>query len=407
MTRFSLPTVLRMVPNPLLREFFVRMNLDSLPIDWDGLQKREIGPIQQALDDLSDDDFDRVESNLHDVCELSRETGFNALVEAAADAGDFDFASRLPDNGGWYHKAMWAWLNEPELVQSALVIHEVQSLNRWRKRTDLPCRNPDTTPEAIERLSRELSDLLVWEQGRGRHCTVETLSRKGVEYFFAWPDDFVQNVTIHDSAGRLRPRMMRKTFQIIFAFSPVDGTLELLARVPPKVRDRIEAVFGRTVLGVELAPWKPETVYDLDVLKDPHFSLATDPEDAVEVRIRAMRLSFRNSHRRITLEADPDRSPDDVYHMINECLDDTGCPMHAVHVTQVTFCFQFAPRGRTRGGTVTFNVTWPNSCTVRSERPERVEIVHKYLKRWGIERDEQSVESAADAGDGTSPALVV
>jgi hypothetical protein len=120
-----------------------------------------------------------------------------------------------------------------------------------------------------------------------------------------------------------------------------------------------------------------------------------------------MRLSFRNSHRRITLEADPDRSPDDVYHMIDECLDDTGCPMHALHVTQVTFCFQFAPRGRTRGGTVTFNVTWPNSCTVRSERPERVEIVHKYLKRWGIERDEQSVESAADAGDGTSPALVV
>lgn len=124
---------------------------------------------------------------------------------------------------------------------------------------------------------------------------------RGTDYFFAHPDDFVQNVTAHVDDGRLAPRAYRRTFAIVFAFHSGDGTLELFARVPAKLKPRIEEIFARTMVGVEIEDWNPDS-YDLDRLKNRSFALATDPENCIRARVRRLRLSFKNSHRRLPLE---------------------------------------------------------------------------------------------------------
>jgi len=47
--QFSIPTVLRMVPNKLLLALFRALGYPELDGDWDGLKEHEIEPIQKAI----------------------------------------------------------------------------------------------------------------------------------------------------------------------------------------------------------------------------------------------------------------------------------------------------------------------------------------------------------------------
>jgi hypothetical protein len=118
---FSIPTVLRMVPNCLLKEFFQRLGHGDLGVAWERLGEREIEPIVQALNALAPAQFDNVEAALHNVFDLACETGIAAIIEAGVLAGDPDLPAAMPQEGGPYHKAMWAWLNRAEVVNRAVL----------------------------------------------------------------------------------------------------------------------------------------------------------------------------------------------------------------------------------------------------------------------------------------------
>ena len=148
----------------------------------------------------------------------------------------------------------------------------------------------------------------------------------------------------------------------------------------------LEESFVRRALRRELGPWNPEPAYELDHLKHASFQLDTDPWDRVQVHLRRMRLAFRSSGRQIWVEVDIDDPTDNLHRAIAECLDHDHAPLDEVRVTRATFAFDFLPREGRKPGRSTFDVGIPNSCTIRSERPERVELVRKYLKRWSIDR---------------------
>ena len=382
--QFSIPTVLRMVPNELLAQFFIRLGLGDLDIKWNELAEREPEPIIKEISQLSRSQQDTIEGALRSVFDLACESGIDAIFEAALKSGDLDLPQSIPSDVGPYAKAMWTWLHRVETFEAASMIHQVEHLSWWRKRRDLPKRPADTSRTARDRLGKLISDLLLLEQGRGQDCTVEHFSRSdGTDYFFAYPDDFVQNVTSHDEDGVLTPRTFRQTFEIVFAFNADEGTLELFARVAPKLKAKIENLFARAILGTDLGNWSPEAAYELNQLKDRTFELATDPEDRVRAYIRKVRLSFKNSERRIWLEVHDDH--DNIHEMIDECLNRENVSLDDVNLTLVTFTFQFHPLEGRKAGTLTFDVAWPSSCGLRNQRPERIEVAHKYLKRWKID----------------------
>jgi hypothetical protein len=394
---FSIPTVLRMVPNHLLRQFFEQLGHAGLDIPWDDLGERDIAPIVSALSTLTSTQFDTVEGALRTIYDLACDTGIAAIFEAGELAGDPDLRAAMPEEAGLYERAMWAWLNRGEIVDRAALIHRVENMTWWRRRDDLPAVPPDQSPEARDRLARGLSDLLVREQGRGRICTVDVFTRRGTVYFFAYPDDFVQNVTAHDDDRQLAPRTFRSTFSVVFAFCPADGSLELFARLPPRIKVLTEGVFAQSVLDYNLGEWRPDPSYELNGLKGSGFSPATDPEDGVTVHVRQMRLSLKNSHRTITLKADPDR-PGDIFRMLDEVLDKEQVPLSSVNVTLVTFCFEFDGRDGRRAGSVTFDVAFPSSCSLRNQPADRIEIVMKCLRRWGIYAARPTGPTVAAAG---------
>jgi hypothetical protein len=221
---FSAALVLRQTSHVLTRQLLARLGHPDLPVPWDGLPERDVDPVLAAVRALPRPAQDEVEGALRTVFDLACGTGVAAIREAAASLGEDALPPDAPADGGVYDLAAWAWIHRPRAVEVAGLFHQVDHLSWWRRRDDLSRKEPDASPAALARLGAELSALLEAEQGRGRHCTVEPLARGPTRYFFAYPDDYVQNVTAHDDGGRLTPRTFRRTFAVVFALDPAAGS---------------------------------------------------------------------------------------------------------------------------------------------------------------------------------------
>jgi hypothetical protein len=383
--QFSIPTVLRMVPKVLLKELFERLGHGEFDPGWQSLKDRDIQPILAYLATLPASSRNEVEGVFRAVFDLACSSGFDALLEAGRLCGHHNFAWRVPPGLSVWGRAIWAWLNHREIFDKAQVIHQVDQLPWWRKRNDLPQLQPDTSPEASAELELEISALLQ-SQGRGQVCTVETMTLDGVDHFLAYPDDFVQTHLVHDDEGQLAPQAIRKTLQVVFAYNRAEGSLELFARLPKGMKERLEAIFSKTILHWDLGEYDPDAAYELDQLKDRRFDLSTDPEDRLRLSIRKMRLSSRNNGRRVVVEVSDEHPTDHIHKALEECLDLRAVPLCEWHATLVTFCFEFLPMEGRQPGRLTFDVVYPRSCNLRNARPERVELIQKYLKRWNIDR---------------------
>jgi hypothetical protein len=274
--QFSIPTVLRMTPNALLAECFQVLGHGDFDPRWPDLKKQEIDPILDYLGDLPTEQLNEMESVLRSVFDLACESGFDAILEAGPHCGVADLGALVPDDLCVWGRAMWVWLQHRKVFDKAQVIHQVEHMAWWRRRNDLPQNAPDTSPAAREKLERDISTLLK-AQGRGKDCTVEMLTRGSVDYFFAYPDDFVQNVTVHDGDGRLAPEAFRQTLLIVFAYNREEGSLETYAKLTKPVKEKLEALFASAILHWELDAYDPDAAYELDQLKDPSFDLTPDP----------------------------------------------------------------------------------------------------------------------------------
>lgn len=396
--QFSIPTVLRMTPNALLAECFRVLGHDDFDPRWHELRSQEIDPILDYLGELPLDRLNEIESVLRSVFDLACEGGFQAILAAGPHCGVVDLASLVPDDLSFYGRAMWVWLHHRQVFERAQVIHTIEHMAWWRKRNDLPANEPDLSADARAQLERDISSLLK-SQGRGKDCTVETTVIGGVDYFLAYPDDFVQNVTVHDEHGRLAPEAFRQTMLIVFAYDRKEGTLETFAKLPKPMKERLEAIFADAILHWEIGPHEPDAVYELNQLKNPAFDLTPDPADRLRVRIRKMRLSAKYGGRRLLIEVDDDDPEDTIHKAIEECVNLQTVPLSEWNVTLVTFCFEFLPLEGRKHGKQSFDVGYPRSCSLRNARPERVELIQKYLKRWNIDRAPTLETSALAVGD--------
>jgi hypothetical protein len=385
--QYSIPTVLRMVPNCLLKAFFAQLGYDDPEFPWSRLGEREISPMIRWIGLLPRHAQKAVDGHFHQVFNLSCHAGVETLFEAAAACGELNLAADMPRDVGFYAKAMWALLHRKVVFDMATRLHQIKHIAWWRKRWDLPRRAPDMSDVALARLKHKISDLLTSTQGRGHACTVDTLSRSdGTDYFMAYPDDFVWNFFSHDNDGLLSPQAACPTFSIVFAYRRDEGSLELYGKIPADLKRQLEEFFAEEVLGAKLGPWDPQVGYEIDHLKDRAFRLETSPEDQLRVSIQEMCLTLKNSGRQISVSVNVDDPFDNIHRALDECLNKENVPLSDVIVTRVTFCFDFLPFAGRMAGRVRFDVGRSNMCTLRNELPDHVELILKYLRLWKVDR---------------------
>jgi hypothetical protein len=383
---FSVPKVLRMTPNRLLKEFFHRLGYELLSLDWRKVGERHVEPVLTAMSWLPRQAQDQIESALAQVFELACETGWRAILEVARQEGEDSTVLALVHKACSYERAMRIWLDLPKLFEQAALIHQVENLTRWRKRTGLPRLTPRITPASIRELSHALSQCLQREEGRGQNCTIEYFRRRdSADVFVAYPDDFVQTIVLHDDQGQLTPRSIRQTFEIVFAHVAEEGTLELFAQVAPSLKPKLESVFAQVILGADLDLRFTSRPYDLNRLKDRYFCLETDPGDHVTASISRLRLDVPK-YGRFTVEPPNSGRACDIFEVIDDCLNDRAVRWEDVDISLATFRFEFEAVGGRKPGSLSFDVTFPDHCAIKSRRPERIELTRKYLRRWRIAR---------------------
>jgi hypothetical protein len=384
--QYAPQTFLRVVPKPLLKQFFEQRGT-KLAVEWDKLTEQDVAPIWEALQTLQGPERDKIEGVFRDVYDLACEDGVKAIIEGGRLGGK-ELAAAMADKDGPYHQAMWAFISEFDSFRTAMLLFQFDNLKYWCKRSGMPDEDPNLSQQALEALAAELKTYYMLTQGRGQRCTVDSLLRNGQDhYFFAYLDDWVDTEIRHNDQGKLIPQSVRRTFENVFVFNRKEGSLELSAKGDKKVKAALQGIFGRTILGVELGEEdKKKQPYNLDLLKNRNFSLVTDPEDHVEARVRAIRLTAGGrGSRRVTLEANIDAGPKDIYDMMDKWLNYNNISLDQLKVSQVTFNFRFAAVNGRRASSLTFNVTWPNSSNLKSQREEHKLIGGKYLKRWKID----------------------
>lgn len=380
---FSVRTVFRSVPNLLLKQFFDSMGHSQFDPKWEQLQRSETDPLVDYFTDLPPSQSNVFEQALRSVFDLSSGAGILSLLEAARYEGCESFLHNLPTDFSIYGQAMWARLNYPEVFETATTLFAVEQRSWWRKRNDLPSSKPDSSRDALQKMEREVSSLLK-NEGRGRDCTVETFSVRDVDYFFVYPDDFVESVHVHDDAGQLVSIPFRRTFECVLAYDRKQGSLELSAKLKKATKESLEKIFADCILHWELGDHQPDDAYSLDHLL-AEIDLPTDPEDGVTAEIVSMELFDRQDSSRLKYANSTANKSESFYELLTQKLDTEAVPLWHWNVTRVAIRFHFLKQGDRKPGRQTIEIGLPHSCSLRNASPDRIDIIQKYLKLWKID----------------------
>jgi len=385
--------VLKHIANPLLREFFTRRG-ELLDVPWDELTEYKIEPVFEAWQELDEAKQLDVQVLLRDIHELADHRGVAALVELVRQWCP-DRAAEFEAQGGEADKAMWAYLNVPEVFEDAAMFARADALaagRYWEKRNGLPKRTLTVDDVLTTRLAKALTDYYGPLQMRGRFCKVAHYARSsGAEYFFAYLDDYPGKHVVFDDDGRPTLQSGRYAFENVFVYNSREGTMESYAPGGKKVREPLEVAFCDAVLGVEVPPADPlRPSYKLDHLLRTNYPLAAAPRDRIaESRITAMTLSPMGSDASVEIKASKKAPPNDIYRKIERWLSSKHLPRESTRVLKVTFRVTFQHDGPGRAPTMTFSVGVPSSCDLKSWPDDKREVGERCLKLWEVTGDDE------------------
>jgi hypothetical protein len=224
-------------------------------------------------------------------------------------------------------------------------------------------------------------------QGRGYHCHVDNYLRQNPERhcYFTYPEDYATNdMELNENAEFVR-RPRKPAFEVIFVYRPASGMLETNAKGKKKEVDKLLAVFCRTILGLDGLPENEGARYELSPLKSKNVNLRTEPEHGIEgVSVKMLRLDLPGGHenRRITFEASSDTDGKAIYRLIDKALAKQNLSMDDVTVAKTRLQFKFAGKDGKKGKSLTFEMSVPDRCTLKDDRPDQ--IAREYVEKWGF-----------------------
>lgn len=396
MANFDPKRILRQISNTLLREVFV-IHGHNLEVPWAELSETKVDKVFSAWQELPESANQAIEIVLHEISEMASEDGVRAIVEEARRQGEDSLVETFDTFVSRHDKATWTYLRSNEVWQPAVRFARVDSVSRgryWIKRAGIPAKEPHTTDRSIHALENAISAFYQVHEARGRHCRVEHYLRaSGVDYFFTYLEDYADTRINFDDDGEFARTPERRAFEIVFAYDSERGTLDMYVRGGKKIYVPLQEIFCSIVLSEEIGPEDRDCApYTLNELINRDFQFPTDIDDGItEVRVRKLRLTVKGMpRRRITLEADPDAGPDDIYNMMDLYLNRAKVPPSIVNVSQAAIKISFDQQDETLPRSLSFEVSYPNSSNLKS-KPERLRLLgEKYLRSWGIDRCERT-----------------
>lgn len=391
---FDPKRTLRQISNELLRELFVAHG-HELDVPWDEISETNVADIFQRWQELAEPERRAIEILLRDIDEIASVDGVKAIVEEALRQGEESLTETIGQFDSRHDRAIWTYLHGRDVWNMAIRFARADLSSRgryWVKRNGLPAKEPDTTEATMTLFETSLAAFFSRKEARGAHCKIEHYVRaSGVDYFFAYLDDYAGTVINFSNEGDFARTPERRAFEVVFAYDSEHGTLDMYAKGGKKVYVPLQEIFCSVILSEQIEEEGRDCQpYALNDLLSRDFHFPTDLDDGiVEVRVRRLRLSVKGSPRqRITLEADPSADVDDIYHMIESYLDSERLPSSIVNVSSVSLKLSFDHDDPDLPRSMSFDVSYPNSSNLKSKPEGLRELGEKYMKEWGIDRVE-------------------
>ena len=392
---FDLKKQLKLHDKGLLRRLFADKHRVLTDVPWEGLKPHEVDPIIERWPGIPEGTRRQLEVILQDVNELADERSQKVLVE------DIDW--RCPDKreafADWkclHDKALWAYLEVPDAFDEAAIFARAEALrggqfsNRWNS---LPKRKLTVTDELRAALEQAVRDYYHEKELRGEHCRVHHYQRaNGADYFYAYLPEWADKRLGFNDAGDLVARELKYAFHNVFIYEPDAGALEIIARGGKAVQLPLRRAFCGAVLDVTVEDTDPiRRSYDLDHLLDPSFSFTTEPEDRITtVRLRRVRVvpvfndpTVEGCELRLRETA----NLTEVRAAVTKFCTAFGLTPSQLYVVQAGIQIEFQSDGRRRPKTMTFNVSTPNTCDLKSKPDEVRAVGERCIRRWRILRD--------------------
>jgi len=383
--QYSRKRFFRDAPPALLAQYFERKGI-SVEKGFEGKGEAGVDLLDGVMLRLPEEQRNEIEQEFAEIDGLACEGGIQAILDDATWYGELDELVRELDKHRSFHaKAFWIFLERHKYWIAATAFFHADSINTryWRKRINLPRSPARVDPESIALLEANLVHFFHDKEGRGSNCKVDCYKRGRLDYFFAYPEDYPQNRMVW-THRELKRQPETPAFEIIFIFDPEEGTLELYLEGARKIIPDLQAIFAGAILAFELTEDdKDNRVYDLSPVKSRDVQFHYSPDSGIiSVAVKKLRLKLVSTGRRITLEADPTYNPLAVYEMLADLQ--KSFPAVAMVVTQVGIVVTFASSpNRHKPRTRTFDVSWPNSCSLRYDGNDKV--IRQMLVDSGLE----------------------
>ncbi len=381
--------LLKQIPNTLLKLFFdSHGGLEG--IDWDSLGEHDVDPVIEAIAQLPEGRGKAIQVALHDIHDLSDETGFGTRSLAE------EIQRQLPERAGEFEamtgraeRAMWTLVNAPQAFQLARLVADadMKSTGRyWVTTNSLPKKPIDATPELRDALAMRVAAFFQNKELRGRHFCVHAHERAGgAQYFFVRLADYPDAPLVFGPDGKERRGEEWRTFEVVFVHCPADGTLSMYAQGGQPVYEALQRIFCETVLEMKAVRFeRKRRTYRLDHLLWPERNLRTATDDRVAtVEITSVRLRplGTNGDEDIILNVPAGESLDET---LRKRLNPVETPLRSLRLHGARFRLTFLPEAGKTPKTFTFGVGGPNSCDLKGARDERRIIGERCLRLWGV-----------------------
>lgn len=380
---YSPRSFFRHAPNAMLKRYFDKQGALT-EYDFSDVSETKIEPIYQAWLTLPDAQRGDMERDFREIDALASEGGVKAIMDEAEWHNE-DLADTLGELEDLHEKAFWVFLERPKYwpAASAFCRADAISSSQWNE-----CRTVSRSPArvddaSIRNLEKVLSNHFFNKEGRGKNCTVEPYRRGNLDYFFAYPEDYV-HASIEYDGPKFQRTARHPAFEIIFVYSQDEGKISLYMKGNKETKKEVRALFADAILGLELGEFvEDDRVYDLAPLQASNPPFQYSPESGIQsVAIKKFRLAINGSKERITLEANPERNPNAVYELRDKLC--KSIPLSQMTITQVGVLVTFTPDPATgRASTRSFDINWPNSCSLKHDGKDA--IIRKMLIASGIE----------------------
>ena len=346
-----------------------------------------------------------LEAEFRQIFEMSCEKGTWAILDEARLRWRDDpdrltaFIETLSSQPSHFHRAMATCLDHRECWRGATRVRHAEILPDWRKRKHLGHRTAATDGASLKHLSGLIGAYFKRGEARGSHCLVEYLRQGGLDFFYAWLEDYSRQ-EMEWMDGELEPRRHRPAFEVVFVYCRKEGSLDVNFPGPHRALEPLQEMFATAILKLDRLPDPgSERVYDLDPLLRRDFQFVCGRGTGIEsVAVRLLRLSSRaRKGDRITIEADDSIRPDaihDVLELIGRVI-----PLNLFNVTQSELVAVIAADDGMPARRVPIRLTAPDSCSLGY--CERDLKLRSMLKDSGLE------PASATGGEEMSPEAVL